>query len=195
MCGDTCFDFNDTQLSLATCTCFARSDWTLSALSRPPCTLGKKAVAPFGSGPLSHAWRACRAIVVSGVARSFRPLPTHRTWAPAPRWTSLRSRPISSERRKPVWAATSSNVDHGDPAKSSDRARRGSTRSQGVSGSAPVACRGACSVWRVRAGSAHCVPAPRTTRTGRRSGWQSGGGYVSWRSHRASSRDRSGTHR
>ena len=32
-CGDTRLDFNDGQLSPATCTCFASSDWTLSALS------------------------------------------------------------------------------------------------------------------------------------------------------------------
>ena len=31
-CGDTRFDFNYGQLSPATCTCFASSDWTLSAL-------------------------------------------------------------------------------------------------------------------------------------------------------------------
>src|SRR5262249_59050246 len=30
-----------------------------------------------------------------------------------------------------------------------------------------------CSVSRARAGSSRCVPAPRTTRTGRRSGWRS----------------------
>ena len=34
---------------------------------------------------LSHALRATRAWVVSGVHRSFRPLPTHRTCAPTPR--------------------------------------------------------------------------------------------------------------
>ena len=78
-CGVTCFDFNDAQLSPPTCTCFARSHWTLSALSRPPCTLGNKAVAPFRIGSLSHAWRACWAIVVNGVLRSFRPSPTQRT--------------------------------------------------------------------------------------------------------------------
>src|SRR5580692_591693 len=77
-CGDTCFDFNDGQLSPATRTCFARSDWTLSALSRPPCTLGNKAIPPFRAGSLSHAWSARRANVVSGVVRSFRPLATHR---------------------------------------------------------------------------------------------------------------------
>src|SRR5262249_16093562 len=32
------------------------------------------------------------------------PLPTHRTWAPAPRWMASLSRRISSERRSPVWA-------------------------------------------------------------------------------------------
>ena len=46
----------------------------------------------------------------SGVHRSFRPLPTHRTCAPAPRWMESLSRPISSERRKPVWAASSSKA-------------------------------------------------------------------------------------
>jgi hypothetical protein len=101
---------NDEHLSLATRTCSARSDWTLSALSRPPCTLGNNALAPCRDGSLSHAWRAIRTCVVSGVHRSFRPLPTHRTWAPAPRWTESLSRLISSERRKPVWAASSSKM-------------------------------------------------------------------------------------
>ena len=109
-CGDTRFDFNDGQLSPATCTCFANSDWMLSALSRPPCTLGNKAVPPFRTGSLSHTWSARRARVVSGVVRSFRPLPTQCTCAPAPRWTASLSRLISSERRKPVWTATSSMV-------------------------------------------------------------------------------------
>jgi site-specific recombinase XerC len=31
-------------------TCLARSDWTLSALRRPPCTLGNSAFAPWRAG-------------------------------------------------------------------------------------------------------------------------------------------------
>ena len=60
-----------------------------SALSRPPCMFGNKAVPSLRTGSLTHAWRARQANVVSGVARSFRPLPTHRTWAPVPRWTAF----------------------------------------------------------------------------------------------------------
>jgi hypothetical protein len=41
---------NDGRLSPATCTCFAGSDWTLSALRRPPCMLGNKAIPPFRTG-------------------------------------------------------------------------------------------------------------------------------------------------
>jgi hypothetical protein len=79
--------------------------------SRPaPVHVGERALAPRRDGSLSHAWRATRTCVVSGVHRSFRPLPTHRTWAPAPRWTASLSRLISSERRKPVWAASRSKV-------------------------------------------------------------------------------------
>ena len=78
-CGDTRLDFNDGQLSPAARTCFASNDWTLSALSRPPCTLGNNAVAPFRAGSLSHAWRALRTMCGQRRARSFRPLPTHRT--------------------------------------------------------------------------------------------------------------------
>jgi len=46
------------HLSLAARTCLASNDWTLSALSRPPCTLGNNAAAPFRAGSLSHDWRA-----------------------------------------------------------------------------------------------------------------------------------------
>lgn len=62
-----------------------------------PCTLGNNTLASPRADSLSHALRAIRACVVSGVHRSFRPLPTHRTCAPAP--MSSLSRPISSERR------------------------------------------------------------------------------------------------
>jgi hypothetical protein len=54
-CGDTRLDFNDGYLSLATRTYLASSDWTLSALRLPPCTLGNKALAPRRTGSLSHA--------------------------------------------------------------------------------------------------------------------------------------------
>src|SRR5437016_4272007 len=49
----------------------------LSRHSLPPCMLGNSAFAPRRFGSLSHVWRATRAWVVSGVHRSFRPLPTH----------------------------------------------------------------------------------------------------------------------
>jgi hypothetical protein len=112
----------------------------LSVLSRPPCALGNNALAPRRDGSLSHAWRATRTCVVSGVHPSFHPLPTHRTWAPAPRWTASLSRLISSERRKPVWAASSGRDVR---AMSSDRTPQGSPRSRGASGNAPAACRAA----------------------------------------------------
>src|SRR5215472_17538844 len=102
MCGDTRLDFNDGHLSLATRTYLASSAWTLSALSRPPCTLGNNAFASYLIDSLSHALRASRACLVSGVHRSLRPLPTHRTWAPAPGCMASLSRSISSERRNPV---------------------------------------------------------------------------------------------
>jgi hypothetical protein len=54
-CGDTRLDFNDGHLSLATRTYLASSDWTLSALRRPPCMLGNKALVPRRTGSLSHA--------------------------------------------------------------------------------------------------------------------------------------------
>ena len=44
-CGDTRLDTNDGHLSRATRTCLVKSDWTLSALRRPPCTLGNSAFA------------------------------------------------------------------------------------------------------------------------------------------------------
>ena len=60
-----------------------------------------------------NAGQACKvvlAILVKGVARSFRPFPRQRTWAPVPRWTASRSRPTSSERRRPVCTAVSSSA-------------------------------------------------------------------------------------
>ena len=47
---------------------------------------------------------------VSGVIRSFRPLPKQLTWAPAPRWISAHRRPINSDARRPVWAASPRRV-------------------------------------------------------------------------------------
>ncbi len=51
LAGDNRFDFNDGQLSPATCACFANSHWTLSALRRPPCTLGTKQFLPSAPPP------------------------------------------------------------------------------------------------------------------------------------------------
>jgi hypothetical protein len=48
-------------------------------------------------GVLSHSWRAPRACAVSGVHRSFRSFPTHRTYALVPRWTAPPSRLVSAQ--------------------------------------------------------------------------------------------------
>lgn len=73
-----------------------------------PCRLRNRAQAQRRTGSLSQVWRAIRGYLVSGVHRSFQPLLTHRTCEPAPRWMASLCKPISSERRKPAWAASNS---------------------------------------------------------------------------------------
>ncbi len=51
---------------------------------------------------------AVAVVLVSGVQRSFRPLPRQRTWAPTPNTTSPHWRPVTSETRNPV--CTLSNI-------------------------------------------------------------------------------------
>jgi hypothetical protein len=48
--------------------------------------------------------------VVSGVERSLRPLPRHRTYAPVPKTTALRSSWMISDSRSPVCAARWSSM-------------------------------------------------------------------------------------
>jgi hypothetical protein len=132
--------------------------WNRSASNRDPPISSKELVRSTGCDSFSwvkigrftsHAWRATRTCVVSGLHRSLRPLPSHRTWAPAPRWTASLSRPISSERRKPVWAASGSKVWSQRP---SHVVRSGAARiASSVLGNAPAACRAACLVSRGRA--------------------------------------------
>ncbi len=108
--GDTRFERTVTQSSRALATYLFSSACTPSALSLPPCVFGKRAVAPRFLGSLSQPRRACCATLVSGVLRSLRPLPTHRTWAPCPSITESRSRSMISETRNPVCAASKSRV-------------------------------------------------------------------------------------
>lgn len=77
--GDTRFERRVTQCSRPLATYLFSSACTPSALSLPPCVFGKRAVAPRFLGSLSQPRRACCATLVSGVLRSLRPLPTHRT--------------------------------------------------------------------------------------------------------------------
>src|SRR5262249_13140749 len=61
----------------------------LNAVSTEPAPVHigeQRAFDPRPVGSFSHSCKAPRACTVSGVHLSFRPLPTHRTWAPAPRW-------------------------------------------------------------------------------------------------------------
>ena len=57
---------------------------------------------------VSHAVSVSAVSVVIGVTRCFRPFPTHRMFAAAPRVTSLMVNEISSEIRNPVCAVSTS---------------------------------------------------------------------------------------
>ena len=91
VCGVTFFSLMDGQAASAVAACLATS---LSTASRESlaCRLGRGTAGCPGSG-LSSASQVLSTLtvwVVSGVARSLRPLPWQRTCGPAPRWTSWR---------------------------------------------------------------------------------------------------------
>lgn len=54
-----------------------------------PVHVGEQRCRSFRNRSLSHAWSAHRASVVSGVVRSFRPLPTHRHVCAGPEVDSI----------------------------------------------------------------------------------------------------------
>jgi hypothetical protein len=61
-------------------------------------------------GSASQVFSTTAVIFVSGVHLSFRPFPTHRTWAPTPSCTSSRCSPVNSDKRNPVCTATSNKA-------------------------------------------------------------------------------------
>lgn len=58
----------------------------------------------------SHAFMTAIVCLASGVHRSFRPLSKQQTWALTPRTSACRSKPVNSERRKPVCDARRSSA-------------------------------------------------------------------------------------
>ena len=107
MWGDA-FLQRDVQVRPATATCLSSKSSTLSALRRLPLALGNKIAVFRLAGSPSPAFSTATVDLVNGVHRSFRPFPMQRTWAPVPRITSVRRRPVNSDKRKPVRTATSS---------------------------------------------------------------------------------------
>ena len=83
---------------------------TLSRLSRPPWALGKSVAVLRRAGSRSQARNTAAVVMVSGVQRSFRPLPRQRTWAPTPNATSPRWRPVTSDTRNPVWTVSNNRA-------------------------------------------------------------------------------------
>ena len=109
VCGETRLVLRDGHRSAAVVTCLASRSATASGLSGPPARFGNSGSVGSPRRSVSQS-RTTRAVGrVSGVQRSFRPLPRQRRFAPGPRVTSPRVRPVSSETRSPVWTATSSS--------------------------------------------------------------------------------------
>ena len=100
--------FKEGQCKRAIDTFFATMYCTAAALKWLPCTVGKSASLSRGSA--SHAFIVAETYRVIGVQRSLRPFPIHRTCAPLPSVTEVRSRPISSESLKPVWTASNNKA-------------------------------------------------------------------------------------
>ena len=103
-----------------------------SRLSGGRVRVGNSGVVGLAGALASQARRTATVCVVSGVMRSLRPLPWQLTWAPVPRCTSARVRPISSETRSPVWTASSSRAWSRRPVQV---VRSGAASSASISGS------------------------------------------------------------
>ena len=107
---------------------------------------------------------------MSGVQRSLRPLPTHRTCAPVPRCTSARVSAVSSETRSPVWMATARSAWSRRPTQRERSGAATALRPRRQSGRTRRSCRSGLAGWPGRAGSG-----PRARGgAGRRSGTASG---------------------
>ena len=114
-CGVTRLSLSDGHTSVASAVYFCTIRSTASRLRRPPRMLVNRG-SPLLPSPLlpgrsvSQERSASTLSFRSGVARSFRPLPMHRTCAPVPRTMSPRDRLVSSETLRPVCNATTSKV-------------------------------------------------------------------------------------
>ena len=104
--------FSDGQVSAAIATYFRTMRSIPSRLKYPCRLLTNNASCGAPALSRSHCDNACTLSLRSGVARSLRPLPQHRTyaWDGGSRFTSQTSRPISSDTRRPVCRATSNRV-------------------------------------------------------------------------------------
>ena len=109
-CGVTRFSLSDGHTSVASAVYFCTIRSTASRLRRPPRMLVNRGSPSLPGRSVSQERSASTLSFRSGVARSFRPLPMHRTCAPVPRTMSPRDRLVSSETLRPVCNATTSKV-------------------------------------------------------------------------------------
>ena len=109
-CGVTRLSLSDGHTLVASAAYFCTIRSTASRLRRPPRMLVNRASRSLPGRSANQERRASTLSFRSGVARSFRPLPMHRTCAPVPRTMSPQDRLISSETLRPVCSATTSRV-------------------------------------------------------------------------------------
>ena len=189
-CGVTCLPRRDGQVWRARATCLSSKSSTLSGLSRPPWAVGNSVSVQCLLGSASQVFSTPAVIFVSGVHLSFRPFPTHRTWAPTPSCTSLRCSPVNSDKRNPVCTATSNKrcrrgvrtkfFGSGRPTTLGFQSDRGSESKNGYS---------ACWALPVRVGFARNGMVLHRRRSGKMSEWLSAGDFGFVRQYRGSSPD------
>jgi hypothetical protein len=125
-CGVTRLRRSDGQSCAAVATCRASKPCTGSGLRALPWMLGNSFVEPRCPASLSQVWGAWRVCVVSGVQRSLRSLPRHRTCVPAPRTTTSRSSWTISDNRGLYARRGGAARDRSDRSSCSGLAPRGS---------------------------------------------------------------------
>ena len=113
-CRKTCmvtdFRISVGQTSPAICMYLASLCSRASRLSALPERVTKRRAPGRPARSASQTRRVLTRLDVSGVMRCLRPFPWQLTCAPAARWTSAHRRPISSDARRPVWAARLKSV-------------------------------------------------------------------------------------
>ncbi len=112
VCGVMFLLASDGQVRAARAAWWAIRCWSASRLRGLPCRVGNSGSVGLPARSVSQTRRTATVPVpaVSGMMRSLRPLPWQLTCAPTPRWTSAQVSAVSSEARRPVWAASRSRA-------------------------------------------------------------------------------------